>query len=301
MTSHAIPRVLSRAADLRSTCERARASGTRVGFVATMGALHAGHLALVAEAKRRAAFVVVSIFVNPIQFGPSEDFQAYPRNLDQDLATLSPLGVDAVFAPPAEELYARDESTRVSVGSLADPLCGRVRPGHFEGVATVVAKLFALVGESDAVFGRKDYQQWLVVRRMARDLMLPVRVVGHPIVREPDGVAMSSRNAYLSAEDRVRARSLVEGLDAAVRAYDAGERAARRLESIARAPVAHAASSIDYVEARELETLAPIESTIGSGAVLAVACRIGSTRLIDNVVLGEDRPPLAEPPERSPI
>jgi len=264
-----------------------------------MGALHAGHLALVTEARRRASFVVVSIFVNPIQFGPNEDFQAYPRNLEADLAALSSSGVDAVFAPAAEQLYAPDESTRVTVGPLADPLCGRVRPGHFEGVATVVAKLFGLVGESDAVFGRKDYQQWLVVRRMTRDLMLPVQVIGHPIVREPDGLAMSSRNRYLSGEDRVRALSLVEGLDAAVRAFTSGERAARRLESIARGPIERAASSIDYVEARERETLAPIESIVGSGgAVLAVACRIGSTRLIDNVVLGEDEPPLRARAER---
>lgn len=289
-----MPPVLSRAADLRGVCEWARASGKRVGFVPTMGALHAGHLALVTEAKRRAAFVVVSIFVNPTQFGPREDFHAYPRDLSRDLAALSSCGIDAVFAPTVGEVYAADESTRVVVGSLAEPLCGRVRPGHFEGVATVVAKLFALVGECSAIFGRKDYQQWLVVRRMARDLLFPVEVVGHPIVREPDGLAMSSRNRYLSPEDRFRAVALVEGLDAAIRAYEGGERGARQLESIARAPVDRVASSIDYVEARERETLAPIENAIApGGAVLAVACRIGSTRLIDNVVLGEDRALLA--------
>lgn len=294
MGLQATPRVLDRVVDLRRACDGARLNGGRVAFVPTMGALHAGHLALVTEAKRRAPFVVVSIFVNPIQFGPREDFGAYPRDLGADLAALSPWGVDAVFAPPAEELYAQDESTRVRVGSLSDPLCGAVRPGHFEGVATVVAKLFAVVGECVAIFGRKDYQQWLVVRRMVRDLLWPVEVVGHPIVRESDGVAMSSRNRYLSAGERLRARALVQGLDAAVHAYDSGERRARRLESIARGPIERAASSIDYVEARDPETLAAIEGIIGpGGALLAIACRIGGTRLIDNVVLGEDPPPLS--------
>lgn len=287
------PDVLRRALDLRAVCSRARAAGARVGFVPTMGALHAGHLALVREAKRRTAFVVVSIFVNPTQFGPHEDFARYPRDLDADLTALAPLGIDAVFAPSTEEMYAADESTRVEVGAFAEPLCGRVRPGHFRGVATVVAKFFAIVGPCDAIFGRKDYQQWLVIRRMARDLCMPVEVVAHPIVREPDGLAMSSRNRYLSRADRIGALSLVEGLDAALRAYASGERRARTLESIARSPVERAASSVDYVEARDPATLAAIEGDVGAaGAVLAVACRIGTIRLIDNVVLGDDRAPL---------
>ncbi len=179
------------------------------------------------------------------------------------------------------------------MGSIAEPLCGASRPGHFEGVATVVAKLFAVVGPCVAVFGRKDYQQLLVIRRMARDLLFPVEVASHPIVRESDGLAMSSRNAYLSPEERVRALALVRGLDAAARSFAAGERRARELERIAREHVARAASSIDYVEARADDTLDAI-SEVAERAILAVACRIGSTRLIDNVLLGEDPPPLGD-------
>ncbi len=170
---------------------------------------------------------------------------------------------------------------------------GAHRPGHFEGVATVVAKLFGIVGPCVAVFGRKDYQQLLVVRRMARDLCFPVEVVGHPIVREPDGLAMSSRNAYLSPDERARAVAIVRGLDAAVARFARGERSARALEKLAREPLETAATSVDYVEARDADTLAAIDGDITARAVVAVACRVGATRLIDNVVLGEDSPPLA--------
>lgn len=257
-----------------------------------MGALHAGHLALAREARRHASLVVASIFVNPTQFGPNEDLSRYPRDLQGDIAKLAPLGVDVVFAPEPGELYPAGEETRVRVGPLAEPLCGRSRPGHFEGVATIVAKLFGIVGPSSAVFGKKDYQQLLVIRRMARDLFVPVEVVALRTVREPDGLAMSSRNAYLSAEERVRARSLVVGLDAAARAFAAGEKRPRELERVAREPVDRGATSVEYVEVRDADTLASVEDDAGARAVLAVACRIGSTRLIDNVVLGEDPPPL---------
>ncbi len=179
-------------------------------------------------------------------------------------------------------------------GALASPLEGAHRPGHFEGVATVVAKLLGVVGPCVAVFGRKDYQQLLVVRRMVDDLCLPVEVVGHPIVREPDGLAMSSRNAYLSPEERARALAIVRGLDAAATRFARGERSARALERAAREPIEAVATSIDYVEARDADTLATIADEIGARAVLAVACRVGTTRLIDNVVLGEDERPLAE-------
>jgi pantoate--beta-alanine ligase len=287
-----VPSVLGRAVEVREVCDAARRGGRTVGFVPTMGALHEGHLALVRAAKERAAFVVASIFVNPTQFGPSEDLARYPRDLDGDVAKLGSVGVDAVFAPAPAEIYPAGEQTRVRVGAVAEPLCGAFRPGHFEGVATVVAKLFGIVGPSVAVFGRKDYQQLLVIRRMARDLFLPVEVLSHPIVREADGLAMSSRNAYLSAEQRAKALALVHGLDAAARAFVRGERRARELERIAREPVARVASSIDYVEARADETLDAI-ANVGERALLAVACRIGATRLIDNVVLGADPPPLA--------
>jgi pantoate--beta-alanine ligase len=258
-----------------------------------MGALHRGHLALVEEAKRRAASVVVSVFVNPTQFGPHEDLARYPRDLAADLAKLAPLGVDLVFAPEVADMYPPGEQTRVKPGALAEPLDGAYRPGHFEGVATVVAKLFGIIGPCVAVFGRKDYQQLQVVKRMVRDLCMPVEVVGHPIVREADGLAMSSRNAYLSADERARALAIVRGLDAAARGFAQGQRDARALERAAREPIEGAATSIDYVEVRDADTLAPIHGDLGARGVLAVACRVGTTRLIDNVVLGEDEAPLA--------
>jgi pantoate--beta-alanine ligase len=257
-----------------------------------MGALHAGHLALVKDARTRAGLVVTSIFVNPTQFGPGEDLTRYPRDLDGDVRKLAGVGADLVFAPPVEEVYPPGDDTRVHVGALTAPLEGAHRPGHFDGVATVVAKLFAAAGPCVAVFGRKDYQQLLVVKRMARDLLLPVEIVGHPIVREPDGLALSSRNAYLSAEERTRALAIVRGLDAAGRCFAAGERDARALEAVARAPIEAVATSIDYVAVRDADTLAAV-TAVEPRAVLAVACRIGTTRLIDNVVLGEDRPPLS--------
>jgi pantoate--beta-alanine ligase len=286
------PVVLLDPAEVRAACDRARAGGHGVGFVPTMGALHQGHLALVSEARRRAGYVVVSVFVNPKQFGPNEDFARYPRDLAADVAKLAPLGVDVVLAPHVDSVYPPGDETRVRPGAIAAPLEGAHRAGHFEGVATVVAKLFGIVGPCVAILGRKDYQQLLVVRRMVRDLFLPVDIVGHPIVRDPDGLAMSSRNVYLSPDERRRALAIVAGLDDAARAFARGERSARALERCARAPIELAAASIDYVEARDADTLAPIEGDVAARAVLAVACRVGATRLIDNVVLGEDAPPL---------
>jgi pantoate--beta-alanine ligase len=276
----------------RALCDAARARGQRVGFVPTMGALHAGHLALVEDAKRRSGFVVVSIFVNKTQFGPTEDFDRYPRDLDGDLRTLAPAGVDLVFAPDGATMYADDDETRVLVRGLSEPLEGLHRPGHFEGVTTVVAKLFHSVGPCVAIFGRKDYQQLLVVRRMVRDLLWPIDVVGYATMRERDGLAMSSRNAYLSPDERVRALAIVRGLDAASRVFAAGERSAPAIERAAREPLERASASIDYVAARDADSLAPITTPLGARALLAVACRIGSTRLIDNTVLGEEPPPL---------
>jgi pantoate--beta-alanine ligase len=293
------PRLLRRAIEFRDACHGARASGLRVGFVPTMGALHAGHLSLASEAKRRAGFVVASIFVNPTQFGPNEDLSRYPRDLEGDMAKLASVGVNAVFAPEPAEVYPPGEQTRVRVGAVAEPLCGRFRPGHFEGVATVVAKLFALAGPCVAVFGKKDYQQLLVIRRMAQDLFLPVEIVGLATKREGDGLAMSSRNAYLSPEERAKALALARGLDAAARAFASGERRARELERLAREPVERVATSIDYVEARDADSLAAFEGDgtmpPGARAVLAIACRVGTTRLIDNMVLGEDESPIASP------
>jgi pantoate--beta-alanine ligase len=280
-------RIVHTPAEARAACDEARTRGARVALVPTMGALHAGHLALVREARRRATFVAASVFVNPTQFGPSEDFARYPRDLAADAAKLAAEGVDLVLAPSVEDMYPPGDETRVRVGALAAALEGAHRPGHFEGVATVVAKLLAVAGPCVAVFGRKDYQQLLVIRRMARDLFLPVDIVGHPIVREEDGLALSSRNAYLSSEERARALCIVRGLRAAAHLFAEGRRDAAELESAARASIDPAATSVDYVAVRDADTLAPIVRA-GDRAVLAVACRIGQTRLIDNVVLGED-------------
>jgi pantoate--beta-alanine ligase len=286
----ATPPRLPLPADFRKACDDVRSRGSSVGFVPTMGALHEGHLSLVREAKKRSDWVAASIFVNPTQFGPSEDYSRYPRDLDGDVKKLASAGADLVFCPAEDAMYPKGEQTRVRVGSLAEPLCGAFRKGHFEGVATVVTKLFALTGACVAVFGRKDYQQLCVVRRLVTDLMLPVEVVGHPIVREADGLALSSRNAYLSAADRERALGLSLGLRRAHEAFARGERNPRALEDAAREDVEMSADRIDYVSvvgADDLETL----SSVDTRALIAIACHIGKTRLIDNMVLGEDPPP----------
>lgn len=280
----------------REACNEARRRGDRVGLVPTMGALHRGHQALIEEARKRADFIVVSVFVNPTQFGPNEDYARYPRDLEGDAHKSEQASANGVFAPPREEMYPPGDETRVRVGATAEDLCGAFRPNHFEGVATVVAKLFALTGPCVAVFGRKDYQQLKVIERMTRDLMLPVEVVGMPTIREPDGLAMSSRNAYLSAEARASARAIPRGLSAACRAFAEGERGASTLAGIARAYVEPIASSIDYVSIADpdsVRVLAPNERT-GERALLAVALRVGGARLIDNVVLGQDAAPIAD-------
>jgi pantoate--beta-alanine ligase len=285
----------------RRMCDEARAHGTRVGLVPTMGALHAGHLALVEEARRRAGFVAVTIFVNPTQFGPNEDFARYPRDLERDAALCEQAGASAVFAPSVEAMYPPGDETRVHVGKTAEPLCGKHRPGHFEGVATVVTKLLALTGPSVAVFGRKDYQQLRVIHRLVRDLYLPIEVVGLRTVREPDGLAMSSRNAYLKPEARAAARAIPEALTSAWEAFQEGERDAETLAGVVRAGVELVATSIDYVEVTDPETLAPIGAgdRTGERALVALAVRLGGARLIDNVVLGEDPAPIPREEPRS--
>ncbi|MGA2451012.1 MAG: pantoate--beta-alanine ligase [Polyangiaceae bacterium] len=277
---------------LRRACDDARSMGKRVGFVPTMGALHSGHLALVSEARRRAEFVVVSIFVNPMQFGPSEDYARYPRDLDADVRKLEPTGVDIVFAPDRKSMIVPGDQTRVRVSGLTEVLEGIRRPGHFDGVATVVTKLFSIVGPCVAVFGRKDYQQLVVVRRLVEDLMLPVEVIGHATLREPDGLAMSSRNRWLSSTERQSALSISRGLDAAARRFAEGERDARELAGVTTRALDAAGVMVEYVETSDPDSLAPVRGATGSRVLLSVACRVGSTRLIDNVVLGEDLPPL---------
>jgi pantoate--beta-alanine ligase len=284
----------------RKACDAARARGERVGVVPTMGALHAGHLALIEEARRRASFVVVTVFVNPTQFGPNEDFARYPRDLERDGALCEQVGASGVFAPAVDAMYPPGEETRVRVGPTAAPLCGAFRPGHFEGVATVVTKLLALAGPSVAVFGRKDYQQLKVIQRVVRDLFLPVEVVGMRTVREPDGLAMSSRNAYLKPGHRMAARAIPEALSTATKAFGQGERDAESLAGMVRAGIELVATAVDYVEVADAETLKLFAAgdRVGERALLAVAVRLGGARLIDNVVLGEDPPPI--PPVRKP-
>jgi pantoate--beta-alanine ligase len=280
----------------RRACDDARARGQRVGLVPTMGALHAGHAALVEEARRRAPFVAVSIFVNPTQFGPNEDYARYPRTLEADAETCERAGASAVFAPEVSALYPPGDETRVRVGATAAPLCGAHRPGHFEGVTTIVVKLFSLAGPCVAVFGRKDYQQLRVIARMTADLFLPVELVGLRTVREPDGLALSSRNAYLSPDQRAAALAIPRGLSAATALFARGERDAGVLAAAARESVARIATSIDYVDVADpdnLRVFAPGERT-GERALLALAIRLGGARLIDNVVLGEDPAPIPE-------
>jgi pantoate--beta-alanine ligase len=280
--------------EFRAACDAARGAGLRLGFVPTMGALHSGHLHLVKVARRHAERVAVSIFVNPTQFGPNEDFAKYPRTLERDVELLASVGADFVLAPSADEVYPQGETTRVRVAGLTDHLCGPFRPGHFEGVATVVTKLFAIAGPCTAVFGRKDYQQLKVIERLARDLLLPVQVVGEPTVRDSDGLALSSRNAYLSPDERQRALAIPRALAAAARTFAAGERRAGALIEPVRSALLAAGLRPDYAEIADPERLSPFatDAAVGERALVALAAFCGTTRLIDNLVLGEDAAPV---------
>jgi pantoate--beta-alanine ligase len=278
------PSVLTTGAEIFAAATAARRAGKRVGLVPTMGALHAGHLSLVEAARRECDAVAVTIFVNPTQFGPHEDFARYPRPLANDLKLLAPLAVDWVFAPPEGEIYRPGHSTFVEVGPVSQRLEGALRPGHFRGVATVVLKLFQLVPADLAFFGQKDYQQSLVIRRMTADLDLPIAIRTCPIVREPDGLALSSRNAYLSADERRQALALSRSLRAAADAY-ARQRDAAAIEAAMHAVLAaEPALAVDYAVLADCETLEPIEK-IGGPCVALVAARVGRTRLIDNQLL----------------
>jgi pantoate--beta-alanine ligase len=267
----------------QAACLAARREG-ELGFVPTMGFLHDGHESLLrlAAAHRTSA---LSIFVNPSQFGPNEDLARYPRDLAGDLARAERAGITLAFTPEAAAIYPPGFQTWVDPGELAAPLEGAHRPGHFRGVATVVLKLLQLAQPTHAYFGRKDYQQLAVVRRLVRDLDLPVDVVGAPTVREPDGLALSSRNAYLSPEERRRALCLSWGIAAARNAFAAGERRASELARLARVEVASGADHIDYVEVRDADSLAEIDHADPGRAVLLIAARVGRTRLIDNATL----------------
>lgn len=261
-------------------------AGEEIGLVPTMGALHPGHLSLVDRAHRENRRVVVSIFVNPLQFGPGEDLERYPRPFEQDLALLANAGVDAVFHPPVEQIYPPSFRTRVDPGPWGDVLEGAVRPGHFRGVLTVVLKLFEITRPKRAYFGVKDWQQLLLVRQLVRDLAIPVRIVACSTVREPDGLAMSSRNAYLDAESRKQAPRLYAALQEAGRGFQAGERDPARLESLVRERLNQPpAIPVDYAAVLDEATLQRPEQA-APGQVLAAAVKLGRTRLIDNLVLG---------------
>jgi pantoate--beta-alanine ligase len=282
-------KVLSDPRQFQSISAERYRKGRRLGLVPTMGALHEAHLALVDEAQRHADWVALSIFVNPTQFGPNEDFDRYPRTLERDLDLCRERGVDLVFAPEAGAMYVPGDATRVSVTALEQQLCGASRPGHFTGVCTVVSKLFQLAGPSTAVFGRKDYQQWKIIERMVRDLFMPVNVHSLATVREPDGLALSSRNLRLSPSGRVAALALVRGLARAQRAFDQGARSAEGLRALAREQIQAAGLRVDYVSLADPDLLTPLGADVPSRALLAVAAYVDDVRLIDNVVLGEDR------------
>jgi len=265
-----------------------RREGRRIAFVPTMGYLHEGHASLLREGRTGCDVLVLSIFVNPIQFGPGEDLDRYPRNLDGDCAIARACGVDIVFTPSAADMYPPGFQTAIRVKELALPLCGASRPGHFDGVATVVAKLFNIVQPDVALFGKKDFQQLAVIRRMTIDLSLPVSIVGMPCVREADGLAMSSRNAYLSADQRRGALCLSRSIRMVKELYASGERRVEYLQRAALEPIqAESAAVIEYLEFRDAGTLEPV-TTAHDSTLMALAVKMGSTRLIDNTVLGEE-------------
>ena len=272
--------------ELRAAVARARQAGRSVGFVPTMGCLHEGHLSLIRRAKVETPFVVVSIFVNPTQFGPNEDFSKYPRTFEDDRRGCEAAGADLIFAPTAADFYPAGASTWVDVEGVSTGLCGEFRPGHFRGVATVVAMLFNAVQADVAVFGRKDLQQLAVIRRMVRDLHMPVRIIAHETIREPNGVAMSSRNRYLTAEQLAQATAIPAALAAAQSLAKSGVTEAARLRSAANNVLdAQPALRPQYCEIVDLATMAPVTSTAGLSCAIAIACHLGATRLIDNADL----------------
>lgn len=274
--------------EMQQIASEARSAGKRISFVPTMGFLHEGHASLLREGRKRGDLLVLSIFVNPTQFGPGEDLDRYPRDMERDTRIAVEAGVDLIFTCTPEDMYPEGYQTWVNVEKLTLPLCGASRPGHFRGVTTVVCKLFNIVMPHVALFGKKDFQQLAAIRRMTADLNMTVEIVGMPIVRESDGLAMSSRNKYLSGADRTSALCLFRAMQSTRAAYQSGERDAERLRQIVRSIIiAEPAATIDYVEFRADGTLDEV-STVDDHTLLALAVRFGATRLIDNCVLGED-------------
>ncbi|OAG27658.1 pantoate--beta-alanine ligase [Thermodesulfatator autotrophicus] len=278
-------RLIKEISQMKTWRENARKNGIRIALVPTMGYFHEGHLALMKKAKTLADKVVVSIFVNPIQFGPREDFSSYPRDLERDAAMAQEIGVDVIFTPEARDMYPEGYQTYVEVTELSKPLCGARRPGHFKGVATVCLKLFNIVRPHVAIFGLKDYQQFLVIKRLVKDLNLDVEIVGHPIVREKDGLAMSSRNVYLSEEERKSAVCLYKALCLAKEKVKAGQRNPEALQKeLEEFVLSHPYTKIDYIEFRDPETLEEVKE-ISKPTLLALAVFVGKARLIDNMII----------------
>lgn len=265
----------------------ARKQGAVIGLVPTMGYLHKGHASLMHEARKRTDILVASIFVNPAQFGIGEDFERYPKDLDRDRAIATDAGVDYLFVPPTSQMYPSGYQTYVNVEKISLPLCGGSRPGHFRGVTTVVTKLFAIIQPTIAFFGRKDYQQLAVIRQMTTDLNFPVEIVGMPIVREADGLAMSSRNAYLSRQERLEALCLKSAIDAVKISFNDGVKSAALLKTLALQIISsYSAANVDYIELCNSISLETVE-TADNNTLLAVAVKIGETRLIDNAIMGD--------------
>ncbi|WP_456455389.1 pantoate--beta-alanine ligase [Thermovibrio sp.] len=283
-------KVVNKVKHMQALSESFRKVGKEIGFVPTMGYLHQGHLSLVKRARKENDIVVVSIFVNPTQFGEGEDFDRYPRDFERDRELLDREGVDILFYPSVKEMYPQGYSTFVEVeGTLTSVLCGEKRPGHFKGVATIVSKLFNIIKPHRAYFGKKDFQQLQVIKRLVKDLNFDVQVVGCPIVRDKDGLALSSRNAYLSLKERESALSLYKGLKLAKELFDKGERNPEVIkEKVKRLILSHPnVKKIDYVEIVDSETLKPV-SEVKEGDTIALAVFVGNTRLIDNYQFGEE-------------
>jgi pantoate--beta-alanine ligase len=277
--------VIETVANMHKKVNSLRTTGKTISFVPTMGFLHDGHVELMKIGKKIADILILSIFVNPTQFGPNEDFDQYPRDMDGDLAKANKAGVDIVYTPAVDEMYPEGYQTKVTVGEITKFLCGASRPGHFEGVTTVVNKLFNIVKPNFAVFGQKDFQQLAVIRRMVIDLNMDIKIVGAPIVRESDGLAMSSRNKYLSPEQRESALCLKKSIDLASKMVQEGERSSEKiLNSVKKFIQGHPFTDIDYVNICDPETLEDIDM-IEEDVLLALAVKVGTTRLIDNSVL----------------
>ncbi len=277
--------IIPESEEMQAYSDQLRADGKTIAFVPTMGYLHEGHLSLLREGRKRADSLVLSIFVNPTQFGPNEDLDAYPQDMDRDLELARKEGVDTVFTPIKESLYGREYQTYVSLEKLPMHLCGKSRPEHFRGVATIVTKLFNIVKPHIAIFGEKDFQQLAVIRQMTKDLNFDINIVGWPTIREPDGLAMSSRNTYLTPEQRPSALSLYKALQNAEKLVKTGEKNAEKIITITKESIlSNPGTNIDYVEINDPETLDTVTSIKGP-VLMALAVKVGKTRLIDNMVL----------------